>query len=177
MQKQIKEWLVDKFSISLLALLLFQGCGYNIQIAPNVTKSAQDHKFIAKPENTKEYMIKYLPANITAGKSELNINYDFVYADQESSTNFDSINIFNPLVLFGFPMSKDTFNMIANLRVFNEHGEIKFSSACLSNVSRNIFKNTNMTELRKKCIDKMRENLQIQLNQSYEKGDFNVFKK
>lgn len=177
MRKQTIGWLVDKFSITLLALFILQGCGYNIQIAPNVTKTTHDYKFIAKLENTKEYMIKYLPPNITSGESELNANYEFIYTGQEGETNFDSINIFNPLVLFGFPMSKDTFNMIANLRVFNEHGEIKFSSACLSNVSRNIFKNTNMTELRKKCIDRMRENLQTQINQSYEKGDFNVFKK
>lgn len=166
-----------KFSITLLALFILQGCGYNIQIAPNVTKTAQDHKFIAKPENTKEYMIKYLPTNITAGESELNINYNFIYNDQESGTKFDGINIFNPLILVGFPMSSDKFNMIANLRIFNEHGEIKFSSACLSNVSKNIFKNTNMTELRKNCIDGMMENLQTQINQSYEKGDFDVFKK
>ncbi|WP_172129545.1 hypothetical protein [Campylobacter sp. RM16192] len=74
-------------------------------------------------------------------------------------------------------MSSDVFKMAGNLRFFNNSHTINLSAVCVSNVSRNLFNNTNMTNLRNKCIEKIKINLQNQINEIFEKGSFDVFKK
>lgn len=164
------------FTLSPSLSLLLGGCGNSTNITPKISSFAVQHEIYALPANTQKYMLKYLPSNLKIG-GKIKFTYAFSYLDQSSSTSLDAINLFNPLILVGFPMSNDKFSMIGNLRFFDEMHKINFSCVCISASTRNLFNNTDMTELRGECIKKIRENLAAQINQSYEKGEFDVFEK
>ena len=120
-------------------------------------------------------MKKYLPENINLDE---NSTISLIYSFSDNSKvgdGVDGLNLFNPLVLVGFPLSSSNLSISANMKFFNENNELNFSSVCVSKHTRTLFSNTNLTELRKMCIKELKENLRKQINISINKGEFNVF--
>ena len=165
-----------KYALVILALYFCISCSQIQQVLPRVENEQIENKIIkVKFASQKEYMKKYLPENINLDE---NSTISLIYSFSDNSKvgdGVDGLNLFNPLVLVGFPLSSSNLSISANMKFFNENNELNFSSVCVSKHTRTLFSNTNLTELRKMCIKELKENLRKQINISINKGEFNVF--
>ena len=159
----------------LCAGVLFSGCGTKTQIAPNLENFVTNsHRIYAKFASQKDYMKKYLPKNISLNENaKISVIYEF--ADNAKSSSWDEANLFNPLALVGFPSGNNNLTIAGNLKFYNDKTELKFSSVCVASKSRSLFSDADFTELRKIRAQQLAENLEKQINLSFEKGEFDVF--
>ena len=162
----------------LVLLFLFAGCASKVEILPKISENkVQNYEIHASFDNNKTYMRKYLPANvIVQNDAPLFVDYHFIDNVMNGDTKADVLHLYNPLTIIGFPVGSNSLQIGANLRFFNNSDEIKFSAVCVAKQARNLFSNANTTELRKKCIPQLQKNLQMQINQKFKQGEFNVFK-
>lgn len=160
----------------ILISLVFISCSQIEQILPKIPDEQVENTPIkVKFTSPKTYMKKYLPENIVLDEnSSISLIYEFS-DNSKVGSGLDGLNIFNPLVLVGFPLSGNSLTISANMKFFKDEKEINFSSVCVSKHTRTLFSNTNLTELRKMCAKELKENLQKQINISINKGEFNVF--
>ncbi len=80
------------------------------------------------------------------------------------NTNWDGINILNPLIMIGFPMSEESIIVEAKLQLKEKDTLIKeFEASCIANKTRNMFQNGGSSEPRKACLLAVRDNIDMQI--------------
>jgi len=76
----------------------------------------------------------------------------------------DAINIWNPLLIIGFPMGSEAVIVQGKLAYVDDNQiENVFTATCIAKKTRNLFQKSGSTEPRKKCLLAVRDSIDIQV--------------
>ena len=148
-------------------MVLLSGCAeHTLNVAPKVEtvssllsplKCALVHE-----SNNKEYlpsMIEDDPASSCLATYRYHVTYN------NGGTNWDVLNIWNPLLIVGFPMSQENVIVEAKLLLKDEqNNEKEFLASCVADKTRNLFQNSGSTAPRKACLIAVKNNIDTQLH-------------
>lgn len=114
----------------------------------------------------------YLPTMIDAGNTNLTLRYRYTVQYNTGGVENDAFNLFNPLLFVGFPMSESDLLVSGRLTVL-KYGKVleTFESSCVAKDTRNLFDTGGSSEDRKKCLLKIRYNIDRQISNKYHKGE------
>ncbi|UFS61833.1 hypothetical protein LOH54_09210 [Sulfurimonas sp. HSL-3221] len=115
----------------------------------------------------------YLPSSLKSDPDSTRVlHYDYEVTYVNGDIDYDALNLFNPLVLVGFPLSDSDVVVQGKLDVIDANATtISFKAVCVAKSTRNLFKNTNLSEDRKKCLDEVKKNIDLQVRVSLTKGE------
>lgn len=154
-------------------IIVFTGCtNTKLNVEPKINQhlSNKIQKFSSKIIYNGN--INYLPTSLQNDNNSSNIvYYEYQVKYINGSTKYDGLNLWNPLVLVGFPLSKESVIVESKLRFIDKNKDEKiFSSTCIANKTRNLFQNGGSTEPRKKCLFAVRDNINNQIIQFIQGG-------
>ena len=91
--------------------------------------------------------------------------YNVSYGRENIPDALHVANLFNPLIIVGFPIGQDTLVVIGKIDVIKQTEVVKtYSSACTFEKTRNIFyQGPTYTELRKLGLLNIRDNIEAQM--------------
>ncbi len=159
-----------KILISIAIVLNFTGCSQNnISVSPKVKDNFLANDKILKGDI--KYLKNnnsYLPNTIQNDKnSQLKLIYDYSVQYNNGDTTYDGLNLFNPIILFGFPMSNTGLMAEGTLTIKNNDSIEKINAQCISVKTRNIFDTGGTSDVRKQCLLKIRDSIDNQILQKY----------
>lgn len=153
--------------LCIFALAFFlKGCtGHTLQISPHFEKSNEVTApltcNIVYEHGNPDYvpsMISHVPTSNCTAMYAYQIQY------HNGGTSWDGLNIWNPLLFVGFPMSEESLVVEAKLELKENNTRIKeFSSVCIANKTRNLFQNAGSSGPRKACLLEIKENIDTQI--------------
>lgn len=156
---------IPHFSILALALL-FSGCAeHALQITPHFEKNNEGIAplgcTIVYEHGNYEYVPSMITHNPTAKCTAL---YAYQIQYHNGGTSWDGLNIWNPLLFVGFPMSEESLVVEAKLALKENNTLIKeFSAVCIANKTRNLFQNAGSSGPRKACLLEIKDNIDSQI--------------
>ena len=158
--------LIPMFSLSLV--LLFSGCGMQLHVKPDVPDVHAD--FTLHGKLNYEGNINYVPKTISnknIADSNLSFSYAYNVLYGGTTVNQDIVTAFIPATLFGAPTGASDVQVRAKLDVFDGANLIKsYVSACNIVNPRGLFVGgTDMTEVRKRGLMAVKENIESQMVQ------------
>jgi len=113
-------------------------------------------------EGNKEYLPRVLidePA--TNPKIEFKYTYGVFYGKQDVP---GVLALYNPLTIVGFPTGENTVTVIGRLDILRGEEVMKsYGSSCVLEKMRNLFSEANFTEMRKKALIAVRDNIDSQI--------------
>ncbi len=137
-----------------------------MSVKPEILKNDTENKIISG----RLYFdgnLAYVPKNIVENNSSPNkikYTYDIKYVN--GNTQWDGLNLFNPLILVGFEMGEESVIVNAKLEINSDiYGNYAIASSCIANKSRNLYQNGGSSEPRKMCLLAVKENLEMQIYQ------------
>ena len=112
----------------------------------------------------------YLPTMIESGNTNLTLRYRYTVMYNTGGVDNDAFNLFNPLLFVGFPISESDLLVSGRLTVL-KYGKVleTFESSCVAKDTRNLFDTAGSSEDRKKCLLKIRYNIDAQISNKYQK--------
>jgi hypothetical protein len=166
------ESLIKYFALITLGIFLFTGCSNKMVIEPIVSKDIFTSKQIKANIIGKK---TYLPDIIVKEDNSLiNIDYSINERYDISGKNNDILNLFNPLLIIGFPLGDNLLLITSNLKIIKDNIVIKdYNAKCLHTYTRNLFGNPNFTSMRNECLQELKNNLNLQIIDHIEKGVLN----
>lgn len=159
---------VISMGVSLSAILLFSGCAeHSLKVLPDVKSIQNDLTPIAaKIEYTgnKEYLPLVLMDN---NQSDITATYSYEVKYVNGSTAWDGLNLFNPLLIVGFPLSEEAIIVEAKLSLVMRENHINklFTSSCIATKTRSLYQNSGSSSPRKSCLLAVRDNINNQIIQ------------
>lgn len=156
-----------KIVVACCSSFLLLGCvGHSIKVLPEQSNMSSSQPIpieckILYDGSNKEYIPQSLQDKEPASQLA-HYRYSVHYVN--GNTNWDGINIFNPLIMVGFPMSEESIIVEAKLQLKEKDTLIKeFEASCIANKTRNMFQNGGSSELRKACLLAVRDNIDMQI--------------
>lgn len=155
-------------------VLTVTGCATsNIIVKPDV-KDTQlpKHSLLKGKIDYDKTNKEYLPTMIGAGNTNLTLRYRYTVKYHTGGVENDAFNLFNPLLFVGFPMSESDLLVSGRLTVLKYGKVIEiFESSCVAKDTRNLFDSGGSSEDRKKCLLKIRYNIDTQISNKYQKRE------
>jgi hypothetical protein len=98
---------------------------------------------------------------VTKPKIDLKYSYDVLYGKQDVP---EVLALYNPLTIVGFPTGENTVTVIGRLDILRG-GEVirSYGSTCILEKTRNLFSEGTFTEMRKKGLIAVRDNIENQI--------------
>lgn len=158
-----------KLVILILGLIFFNGCSNKMIIEPTVLKKDFSSKQIKANIIGKK---TFLPDTIIQDENSL-IIIDYTISEKYDINGKDSdvLNLFNPLLIVGFPLGDNLLLIDSNLKIIKDKVLIKeYSAKCLYTYTRNIFGNPDFTSMRNECLEEIKNNLNSQIINNINKG-------
>jgi len=113
----------------------------------------------------------YLPRMIEKGNTNLTLRYKYTVKYNTEGVEYDAFNLFNPLLFVGFPLSESDLLVSGKLTVLKNRKIVEtFESSCVAKDTRSLFDTGGSSEDRKKCLLKIRYNIDTQISNRYKKG-------
>ena len=153
------------FSILALALLL-SGCAeHSLQIHPHFEKNNEKIAPLGCNIIYEHGNFEYVPSMIThEPTSKCTAQYSYQIQYHNGGTSWDGLNLWNPLLIVGFPMSEESLVVEGKLQLKDDERLIKeFSAVCIANKTRNLFQNSGSSGPRKACLLEIKENIDSQI--------------
>lgn len=147
------------------------GCATNIAVTPhnmgNEIKSSFQIVGKVKYDGNKDYLPRAI--NGSSPQSDISIKYEYNITYGKDKTP-QALPLFNPLTIVGFPIGEDTMVITGNLTISKEGKVIKaYTATCGLEKTRSIFsEGETFSELRKKGLLLVRDNIEIQMCQDKE---------
>lgn len=107
----------------------------------------------------------YLPSSLVQNSNnDCQVIYSYTIHYINGSTDWDGLNLFNPLLIVGFPMSQESVIVEGKLEWTspNKKSQI-FTASCIATKTRNLFQTGGSSEPRKECLFAVRDNINKQL--------------
>lgn len=166
------ENIILKFTLTIFLAIFFSACSTNMIIEPNIDKSLKiDKKIDAKIIGKKTFLPDIINPNTD---SQLSANYSIEETYDISGKNTDVLNLFNPLLIVGFPMGDNLILITSNLKFIKNEITIKeYNAKCLHTYTRNLFGNPDFTSMRNNCLKELKANINLQIINQIKKGEFN----
>ena len=96
--------------------------------------------------------------------SSLVTNYSYSVHYVNGNTDWDGLNLFNPLIFVGFPMSGESVIVEGKLQIKEKEVVLKeLRASCVSNKTRNLFQTGGSSGPRKDCLIAVRDNIDTQI--------------
>lgn len=157
--------------IILLLSIFLSGCTeHSLKVLPKLDEN--QHIKVSIPCKIKyEGNREYLPVSLiddNASNTVVHYSYDVKY--NNGSTSWDKVNLFNPLLIVGFPLSDESVIVQGILKI--NDGSLEphvFESSCIANKTRSLYQNSGSSAPRKACLNAVRDNIDSQLVQ-YKQG-------
>ncbi len=156
------------FHIGLLGViaLCFVGCAeHSLRVRPEVypidEMATPIHCNVIYEQGNSEYLPSMLQHNAESS-CLAHYSYDVKYVN--GNTNWDGLNLFNPLIFVGFPMSEESVLVEAKLSFKEKEGFAKeFTASCIANKTRNLFQTGGSSGPRKACLIAARDTINSQI--------------
>lgn len=148
-------------------VVLLTGCTeHTMQITPPVPSN----KILGSPITIECNIIydgntAYLPSSLVQNSNNnCSVMYSYTIHYVNGTTDWDGLNLFNPLILVGFPMSQESVIVEGKLEWISPNKENQvFISSCIATKTRNLFQTGGSSEPRKECLFAVRDNVNSQL--------------
>lgn len=155
-------------------LVWFSGCSaHSIQVTPDLEVdlySLQSVECKVDYAGNKEYLPRTLIFN---EKSNVTAKYIYTTHYVNGNTDWDGLNLFNPLIFVGFPLSHENVIIEGKVEFINSVNKIQvFSASCIASKTRSLFQTGGSSVPRKACLIAVRNNIDMQLKQ-FNMEDFN----
>jgi hypothetical protein len=153
---------------SLLLLLVCVGCS-SISVTPEL--AALDHAAVLiKGPIQYDGNRTYLPRTISEGApSEYGLSFRYTTSETQDRSSWDIIAIFNPLTILGFPTGRRSSTVTGNLEILKETEVVKsYAASCLQEAHRGIYYGESFSELRRKGLGAVRDNIEAQMSRDRE---------
>ncbi len=152
------------FGFSMFFVILC-GCATTMRVNPQVTKMENiDFQIKGKIicEGNKEYLPRILVDEpVPNPKFVLKYVYNAVYGKHDVP---DLVALYNPLTIVGFPTGENTVTIIGKLDVMKGEEVIKsYIATCVLEKTRSLFSEGTFTEMRKKGLIAVRNNIEVQV--------------
>ncbi len=145
--------------------MFLTGCAeHTMRVSPEVTSN----EILNKPiECDIKYNgnTAYLPSALTQNSTnDCQVIYAYTIHYVNGSTDWDGLNLFNPLLIVGFPMSQESVIVEGKLEWISPSKENQiFTASCIATKTRNLFQTGGSSEPRKECLFAVRDNINSQL--------------
>lgn len=156
------------FQKSLLGAiaLCFVGCAeHSLRVRPEIPTI--DEVVTPIPCNVvyEQGNLEYLPSVLQHNlESSCMAHYSYDVKYVNGNTNWDGLNLFNPLIFVGFPMSEESVLVEAKLSLKEKEGNVKeFTASCIANKTRNLFQTGGSSGPRKACLLAVRDTINTQI--------------
>lgn len=159
--------------IFISGVLVLTGCASTITVKPDVKDNYLPKKALLKGKIDYDKTNKsYLPTMIEKGNTKLTLRYRYSVRYNTGGVEYDGINLFNPLLFVGFPLSESDLLASGKLTVL-KNGKVAetYESSCVAKDTRNLFDTGGSSEDRKKCLLKIKYNIDTQISERYKKGE------
>lgn len=162
-----------KFIIFLTLNIFLIGCSkLNINVSPEIIPNkTTTKKLLYNKLDYNKFNKEYLPQQIQADKkSKINLHYDYSIVYNNGNTNLDTINLFNPLVLFGFSLSETYLAATGKLIIEKDKKVIAtYNAKCAVKKTRNLFNSNGTSKARKECLIAIRKSIDSQIIKNYKR--------
>lgn len=151
---------------------MFSGCSDKMLVEPVVKKEVSSLKQIKAHIIGKK---SFLPDSIVQDdNSFVSIDYSINEKYNINGKDTDVLNLFNPLLILGFPLGDNLLLINSNLKIMKNNVLMKeYNAKCLHSYTRNIFGNPDFTSMRNECLEEIKNNLNSQIINHIERGDLN----
>jgi len=107
----------------------------------------------------------YLPSGLVQNlNNDCQVRYSYTIHYINGGTDMDGLNLFNPLLIVGFPMSQESVIVEGKLEWTTSDKESQiFTASCIATKTRNLFQTGGSSEPRKECLFAVRDNINNQL--------------
>lgn len=157
----------------MLYIILFTGCSDKMIVEPTISteQSSPTNQIRANLIGKKTFLPEVI---VKDEKSLINIDYIIYETYDINGKDTDVLNLFNPLLLVGFPLGDNLLLISSNLKIVKNNIVIKeYNSKCLHTYTRNLFTNPDFTSMRNECLKNMKDNINSQIINHIKKGDLN----
>lgn len=146
--------------------VFFVGCtGISVNVSPHYgSKNKIKNTLNAKVEYAGNPI--YFPANVVKSEDKEKLfKYEYMVEYKNGNTNWDGLNLFNPLVLVGFQMSEEGVIVNSKANLIENGVEIKsFTATCVANKPRSMFQNGGSSDARQACLLASKESIENQIS-------------
>lgn len=156
---------------AMLSLIVLVGCGTTMVVTPDLKPTASVNVRV-KGRIIYDGNREYLPRTVVdspAGESGLAFQYTYnVIHGKDNVPQF--LPLFNPLTIVGFPIGEDTILIMGRLEISKKNQAVKtYAATSALDKTRNIFwQGETFSELRRKGLIAVRDNIETQMNQDRE---------
>lgn len=158
----------------IIAILQLTGCATStIIVKPDIKDVHLSKKSLLRGKIDYDKTNKdYLPTMIEKGNTNLTLRYRYTVKYNTEGVENDALNLFNPLLFVGFPLSESDLLVSGKLSVL-KYGKVieTFESSCVAKDTRTLFDTGGSSEDRKKCLLKIRYNIDTQISNKYKKRE------
>jgi hypothetical protein len=157
---------ISKQVLFLTLISLIVSCATEINIVPKFTKLENTTILIdGKIDYTGNK--EYFPRTVGDSQSKdplLIIKYQY-QVNYGKVTGPEGLNVFNPLLIVGFPIGQDTLVVVGKLDIIRQKEVIKtYSAICTYEKTRNLFyQGPTFSELRRTGLLNIRDNIEAQM--------------
>lgn len=156
---------ITKYLTTTILLMIFTGCAeHTLKVLPEL----QPQTLQLQPVNVKiEYAgnKEYLP-NVLKEDNSSGITATYLYSVKytNGSTDWDGLNLFNPLLFVGFPLSEEAVIVEGKLTLISvDDINQTFTSSCIASKTRSLYQNGGSSGPRKGCLLAVRDNINNQI--------------
>jgi hypothetical protein len=155
----------------MLSLVVLVGCGTTMVVTPDLTPTAGvDVRVRGRIiyDGNREYLPRTIVDN-PAGESGLAFQYTYDVIHGKDNVP-QILPLLNPLSIVGFPIGEDTVLIVGRLEISRKNQAVKTYSATAGlDKTRNMFwQGETYSELRRKGLMAVRNNIEAQMNQDRE---------
>lgn len=152
----------------MLFLVVLVGCGTTMVVTPDLKPTAGvDVRVRGRIiyDGNREYLPRTIVDN-PAGESGLAFQYTYDVIHGKDNVP-QILPLLNPLTIVGFPIGEDTVLIVGRLEVSNKNQAVKtYSATAALDKTRNVFwQGETFSELRRKGLIAVRDNIEAQMNQ------------
>ena len=113
---------------------------------------------------------EYLPRTISEGSiSEYGLTFRYTTTEGQERSGWDVLALFNPLTIVGFPTGQLTSTVAGTLEILKETTIIKsYTATCVQEASKGIYYGETFSQLRRKGLIAVRDNIETQMSRDRE---------
>lgn len=153
-----------KYFLSVASLLFLSGCAeHSLKVLPEIQSLNTNINHISTRINydgNKEYLSDLFKEDNTSNTS---VSYAYSVKYINGSTDWDGLNLFNPLLFVGFPLSEEAVVVEGKLLLTSSDINKTFTSSCVATKTRSLYQNGGSSGPRKGCLIAVRDNIKNQV--------------
>lgn len=152
------------FTTFFVMSLFLTGCAeHTMRVLPEVEQISVNVASIAAKIEYSENR-EYLPNIFKEDNlSNTTVSYSYSVKYINGSTDWDGANLFNPLLVVGFPLSEEAVIVEGELILTSSEDTKTFTASCVAKKTRSLYQNSGSSGPRRECLLAIRDNISRQV--------------